>query len=434
MTAADARVPHARLIVALATLVVCSALLWLTRTFTFYFDEWTFITTAPDWTLATYFQPHNEHPSILFQLLYAALLHTVGLRSYLPYMALLLIAHGANVILLFEVVRRRAGDLIGVAAAALLLVLGAGWEDLVWAFQVAWLASIAFGLAALLVLDRRPALASGFLGVSLMFSAIGLFFAVAVAVQLALTPSRRRDLVWLAPVAAALAAWYLAFGRFASHPNPQPTAGNLLLDPVYTLWGLSQSAAGVIGEGGWVGIPLLVAAVLAVAWRWRRHGADPFAIGVATGLVAFYLVTGLTRAQLGVQQSGASRYVYVAAVLWLILLADAARGLPWRGTWRPALVALVFLACFNSAALLFSFVAARTVLMAWEQADYAALTAERGDPCVNGAAGVDPLVMPFVTAAQYYRSVDYFGDPATLPVADRAAFAAATARIRKAGC
>ncbi|HXN89886.1 MAG TPA: hypothetical protein VN906_00210 [Candidatus Sulfotelmatobacter sp.] len=434
MTAADVRVPRARLIVILAALVVCSALLWLTRSFTFYFDEWTFITTAPDWTVATYFQPHNEHPSILFRLIYSALLHSVGLRSYLPYMALLLIAHGANVVLLFELVRRRAGDLIGVAAAALLLVLGAGWEDMVWAFQMAWLASVAFGLAALLVLDRRPALAAGFLGVSLMFSAIGLFFAVAAAVQLALAPDRRRDLRWLAPVAVVLAAWYVAFGRFANHPNPQPTAANLLLDPVYALWGLSQSAAGVIGEGGWVGLPLLVLAVLAVAWRWRRHGADAFAIGVATGLVAFYLVTGLTRAQLGVQQSGASRYIYVAGVLWLILLADAARGLPWRGTWRPALVALVFLACFNSAALLFSFVAARTVLMAWEHADYAALSAERGDPCLNSAGGVDPLVMPFVTPAQYYRAVDYFGDPATLPVTDQAAFAAALARIRKAGC
>jgi hypothetical protein len=434
VTAAGVRVPHARVIVIVATLVVCSALLWLTRTFTFYFVEWTFITTAPDWTIATYFQPHNEHPSILFQLVYAALLHTVGLRSYLPYIALLLIAHGANVVLLFELVRRRAGDLIAMAAAALLLVLGAGWEDLLWAFQMAWLASVAFGLAALLVLGRRPALAAGFLAVSLMFSAIGLFFAVAAAVQLALTPERRRDLRWLAPVAVALAAWYVAFGRFASHPNPQPTAGNLLLDPIYALWGLSQSAAGVIGEGGWAGIPLLLAAVGAVGWRWRRQGPDALAIGVATGLVAFYLVTGLTRAQLGVQQSGASRYVYVAAVLWLVLLADAARGLPWRGTWRPALVALVFLACFNSAALLFSFVAARTVLMAWEHADYAALTAERGDPCLNSAAGVDPLVLPFVTAAQYYRAVDHFGDPATLPVADRAAFEAALVRIRKAGC
>jgi hypothetical protein len=132
LTAADVRVPHARLIVGLAALLVCSGLLWLSRTSSFYFDEWTYITSAPEWTLATYFQPHNEHPSILSQLVYAGLLHTIGLRSYVPYMALLLIAHAANVVLLFELVRRRAGDGIAVAAAALLLVRGAGWEDLLW--------------------------------------------------------------------------------------------------------------------------------------------------------------------------------------------------------------------------------------------------------------------------------------------------------------
>ncbi len=134
MTAAGVRVPRAREIVVAAALLGALCLLWATRNFTFYFDEWTFITTAPDWTPATIFQPHNEHPSILFRLVYWTLLNTVGLRSYLPYMALLALAHAANVLLLFELVRRRAGDLIGLAAALLLLVLGsscfrtrAGW-------------------------------------------------------------------------------------------------------------------------------------------------------------------------------------------------------------------------------------------------------------------------------------------------------------------
>ena len=429
--------PRALAMVVAAALIACAVILWLTRTYTFYFDEWTFISTAPDWTLATYFRPHNEHPAILFRLAYSTLLDTVGLRSYLPYMAALVVAHAANVVLLFELVRRRSGDLVALAAALLLLVLGAGWEDLLWAFQMAWLASVALGLGALLAMQnpRRMALATGLLAASLAFSGIGLAFAVAGTVQLLLTPARRRDVLWLVPVGIGLAAWFVAFGRFGNHPNPQPTAGNLLLDPLYTLWGMSQSVAGLIGEGGWVGAAVLAAAVAALAWHWWRHGADSFEIGAATGLVAFYLVTGLTRAQLGVQQSGASRYTYIGALLWLILLAGPARNLPWRGTWRPALTACLFLACFNSAVLLFEFSVAKTAQMERAVADLQALAAERGDPCLDPDGHSDLLVMPQVTARLYYRAVDRYGDPvAGIPVRDQSDFEAARANLRKAGC
>src|SRR2546429_571063 len=80
-------------------------------------------TTAPGWTLATYFEPHNEHPAILLRAAYSALLHTVGLRAYWPYMAVLVLAHMTNVLLLFELVRRRSGELIALGAALLLLLL-----------------------------------------------------------------------------------------------------------------------------------------------------------------------------------------------------------------------------------------------------------------------------------------------------------------------
>jgi len=270
---------------------------------------------------------------------------------------------------------------------------------------------------------------------SLAFSGIGVAFAVAATVQLALTPARRRDLLWLAPVAVALLAWYAAFGRFGNHPNPQPTAANLLLAPLYAMWGLGQGVAGLAGEGGWFGPPLLAAAIAAVAWRWRRHGVDPCMVGVAAGLVAFYLVTGLTRSQLGYQQSGSSRYIYVGAVLWLILLADAARSLPWRGTWRPALVACVFLACFSSGVLLFAFASAKTFQMERATADLQALDAERADPCLDSNGHPDLLVMPQVLPLAYYRAVDRYGDPvAGEPVRDRADFDAARANLRKAGC
>jgi hypothetical protein len=451
--AADVRVPHARVLVATTAAIACVAILWLARGFTFYFDEWTVILPADSsWT--AYLQPHNEHPAMLLRLIYAVLLSTVGMRTYVPYMAVLLALHASTAVLLFELVRRRAGELIAIGAAVLLLVMGAAWENLLWAFQIGFVGSVACGLGALASLhcgevppDSRSEARGGggarsglaatllLLG-SLMFSGIGLFFLIAAAVWLALTPERRRDLVWLAPVALALGVWYLAYGRSGTPPAPTSLAGNVAALPLYTVWGLGASVAGLIGEGGWVGPVLLPLAFAALGFSWRRRGPDGFTAGIAAALLAFYIVLGLNRAQIGYQQSGSGRYVYEGAVFWLLLLADAARDLPWRGTWRPALVACMFLACFNSGVLLYAYSAAKTEQMLRESADLQALAAERGDPCLSPNAIVDSLVMPQVTSPPaYYRAVDRYGDPAAGAPAIRGPdFERARANLLKPGC
>jgi hypothetical protein len=442
VNASEVRIPHVRVFVVIAALVASVAILWLARSFTFYFDEWTFILSAPDWTWATYLQPHNVHPVMLTRAIYAALFATVGLHSYLPYMGVLLALHAASVVLLFEVVRRRAGDLVGLGATALLIVLGAGWEDLLWAFQIQFIGSVACGLGMLLALQGQPRrrnrfLAAALLTASLMFSGVGLFFGVAAAVQLAATPGRRRDLLWLAPVAVALGAWFLAFGRSAAPITPPSFADIAAALPLYVIWGLGASAGGLIGVGGSAGLAVLALAGLAVAVGWRRAGkVDAFGLGIAAGLVTFYAVTGLVRVQFGYEQSGASRYSYPGAVFWLLLLADAARYLPWRGTWRPAVVACLFLASFSSGVLLFTFVVAKTVQMERQVADLQALAAERGDPCLDPNGAVDPFVMPVETSpALYYRAVDRYGDPSSgLPVVDRPDFDQARANLLTAGC
>jgi hypothetical protein len=441
MTLLSMRIPRARLIVVAAALVTEAAILWLTHTYSFYFDEWTFILTAPDWTWSSYLQPHNEHPVMLTRLIYAGLLSTVGLRSYLPYMAVLLALHATSAVLLFELVRRRAGDLLALASAALFLVLGSGWENLLWAFQIGFVGSVACGLGMLLSLAgpptrRRMAAAVVLLAASLMFSGIGACFAVAAAAQLALTPARRRQLLWLAPVLVLFGVWYLLFGRSGTPPNPPPTAGNIALLPLYTAWGLGQSAAGLIGQGGPWGPPALVVSALVIGVSWWRRKPDPFALGTLAALLALFVITGIGRAQLGYQQAGASRYVYEGAVFWLILLADAARELPWRGTWRPALAACLFLACFSSSVLLFSFASAKGVQMQREAADLQALAAERSDPCLNPDASVDKLVMPQVDRpAAYYRATDHYGDPvAGEAVGVRGYFDRARNNLMRPGC
>jgi hypothetical protein len=440
MTAAQVRIPHARLIVALAALAVCAAILLLTRGYTFYFDEWGFILGSPDWTLPTYFQPYNGHPAMLTRLIYTALLATVGLRSYLPYMAILLALHATSVVLLFELMRRRAGDLIGIACAALLLVIGAGWENLLWAFQMSFVGSVACGLGVFLALEcnarwRMPIVAA-LLAVSLTFSAIGLFFGLATAVRLIAARDRRKDLLWLMPVGLLFGAWFLTYGLHGVGSAAGTSTRNLSVLPLYTLWGLGASVAGLVGEGGWLGILVLVLAAAAVGYSWWRGGFDSFALGIAIALLAFYVVTGVVRGQIGYEQSGAGRYVYVGAVFWLILLGDAARRLRWHGTWRPATVALLFLACFNSGAVLVEFGTAKAAQMQRQVADLQALTAVRDNPCLNPNGAVDPLVMPAETIpALYYRAIDRYGDPSRgQPVPGRAAFDQARTNLLKPGC
>jgi hypothetical protein len=355
---------------------------------------------------------------MVFKLIYLALLNSVGLRSYWPYMAVLLALHGASAVLLFELVRRRAGDLVGLACAAILLVLGAGWEDLLWAFQIGFVGSVACGLGMMLALNgsgtrRRLAAGVALLTVSLMFSSIGLFFGVVVATTLLVSPKRRRELLWFAPIAVALAVWYLAFGRSGTSTVPPPSPANLLVLPAYVAWGLAGAVGGTVGVTGLPALVVLLAGAAAVGFAWWRVRPDAFAVGVAAGLVAFYVVTGLNRAQLGYDQSASGRYVYIGSVFWLILLADAAHLLPWRGTWRPALAACLFLACFNSGVLLWAYGTAKTELMQREVADLQALAEMRTESCLDPAGFADRLVMPQVNnPALYYRAVDRYGDPA----------------------
>jgi hypothetical protein len=363
------------------------------------------------------------------------------MHSYVPYMFVLLALHAISAVVLFELVRRRAGEAIALACAAMFLVLGAGWENLMWAFQIAFVGAVACGLGMLLALQdpsspRRLLAAVALLTASLMFSGIGVSFGVAAAVTLVLTPARRRELLWFAPVVIAFGAWYLAFGHNGTGSIPAHSAANILLVPLYAVWGLGQSAAGLIGLGGPWGPPALLGAGAVVAATWWRRRPDPLALGVLAALLSLYVVTGMTRAQIGYQQSGAGRYIYEGAVFWLILLADAARSLPWRGTWRPALVACLFLACFNSCVLLFVWTAAKTALMQRETADLQALVAERSDPCLKPAGWVDVVVMPQIDVpALYYRAIDRYGDPAAgRPITDRSDFDIARGNLTRSNC
>jgi hypothetical protein len=102
----------------------------------FHEDEWDFLgRTAGD--LGDLLRPHNEHWSTLPILVYRLLWWLVGLRSYVPYQAVLVLLHLTAAVLLRTVMRRAGvGPWISTAAASLFVLFGAGRDDIIWPFQI----------------------------------------------------------------------------------------------------------------------------------------------------------------------------------------------------------------------------------------------------------------------------------------------------------
>ena len=89
------------------------------------------------------------------------------MRTYAPYLVLVLVAHLALAWLLWLVMRRAdVHRWIATAAVALFILFGSGYDDILGAFNITFDGSLVFGVAQLLLadhdgpIDRRDWLAS----------------------------------------------------------------------------------------------------------------------------------------------------------------------------------------------------------------------------------------------------------------------------------
>jgi hypothetical protein len=416
---AGVKVPHAVPLAAAMCVAAFGLILYLARRFDFYYDEWDFVLGAPHWTLRDYFLPHNEHWSTLPSVIYKALFLTIGARSYLPFMGAVLLLHVATAFLLFLIIRRRSGDLLGLVAAAMLLFLGRGYENILWAFQVGFVGSIVFGLLAMYLLDTAAArrfvvvAASASLVISLTSSGIGLFFCGAIAVDLLLDPSRRKYLWVLIAPALAYALWYVRFGLQHAGVHRSPLSLTAIQQLVgYVPLGIGAAVAGLFSLSlNWSQLALaLLTAALALMWH-RAGKVDSRVLGAAAGLILQFALTGLVRAQFGDLQAGSPRYVYIGSVFLLLILTDAVRDLPWRGLWRPALATVVIVSVGWNAVHLRQAAASKDVQFAFQKAELRTVWLFRDAPGIDMNARIDPVLMPQVSAGAYLRSREELGSP-----------------------
>jgi hypothetical protein len=292
-------------------------LMSISRHLGFYADEWSFILGRRGWHPWVFLAPHNGHFSLVPVAIYKILFVTVGAGHSWPYRLVLVLLHLLCVGEIYVIASRRAGRWVALVPAGLLLLPGAAYEDLLWAFQIGFLGALAAGLGALLCLERSDRRGDGgamlLLCISLACASVGVAFTVG-ALALLLADKPRRGRAWVALVPLVLyALWYL---RYGSHES-QVIWGNLPSIPSYdTLIG----AYGFAGFGGLqlgygeIGLAAIAAWLLLRLWR-RQALPDGVLVGIVGALV-FWSLAGLARAQLG--DPGASRYVYPSLVFILL--------------------------------------------------------------------------------------------------------------------
>jgi len=305
----------------------------------FFLDDWDFLANRRAGDLSDLLRPHNEHWSTLPILVYRALWQLFGLRTYVPYQLVAILLHLTAAVLLRQVIRRAGvGPWIATVAASLFALFGAGDQDIVWAFQMAWSAALVLGLTHLVLADHDgPIDVRDWLGLlaglaGLLCSGVAVTMVVVVGLSALIRRGWRAALFHTAPLGFVYLVWWVAFAR-SEYTAAEGSAGAVLR----FVWNGVSTTFGEIGQLPGVGIVVgvLLAVGLFLAWggldrdALRRRAAAPGALLV--GSVVFLAIAGVGRAaDLGAEMARASRYLHVVAALSLPAIGVAVDALMRR--------------------------------------------------------------------------------------------------------
>jgi hypothetical protein len=412
----------------MASMIAFAGVLYVTSYKDFYYDEWDFVVGRRLWAPQAFVAPELYHLAAIPILIYKLLFLFVGLRTHVPYQAMLLLAHVAVALQLFAFIRRQSGDLLAFAASLILLFFGSGSYDIVFAFELTFVGAIAFSLAAILlsrdtshVVARIVAIALALIG-GLMCHVLTFAFIGAMFIELALDPRRRALLLGLVPPVIAFVAWYLIFDT-GSYPGSSGVTTELLRGPTgfalvaglvaFVMVGAEATAAGMFGLPANTGSAALAIVAVLVVWSlYQRRRLESWQLGMVAGLVGFFVLTGLGRLQFGVDYASQTRYVYVGAVFLLPLLAHTGKELPWRGLWRPALTLAFAAALFSNVLQLETAATSQVELMNVENAELQTVEYFRSAPDMNMDSPIDNRIMIWgLRAGAYLAARDALGSP-----------------------
>lgn len=325
-------------VIHLATLVAgFLVLLHANRDQWFFGDEWDFLAdrgVRGDYGL---WMPHTEHWSTAPILIYRALYATVGLRSYVPYVVVLLLLHVAVTHLLWQLMRKAGVDpALATALAAVYAVLGAGYENLLWAFQIGFIGSVALGLAGVLLVNHggpwrfRDYAAWAVSVLGLMFSGVSVTMVAVAGLVALMRRGLRHAALTVALPGAVYLLWFLRAGRQHLAPD-RGTFDDILTYPDYIWTGLRTALEQTVGLPG--AGTLLVLGLMAFLLRQggRASGPEAPVFACALGTLVMFVIIAVARAGLGERQAQASRYAYIVMALALPAIGLGLHELTARG-------------------------------------------------------------------------------------------------------
>jgi hypothetical protein len=414
----------ATLLLLAASLTSAAVILYFERDITFRLDEWEFLIGRPGFTADSIFLPHNEHIVVGPVLVYKALIALFGTASPRPFQIVSTATFIASVGLMYWWIQRRVGEWLALAAALPILFIGAAGEDLLWPFQIGFFVAMCCGLGMLLALDRHDPLgdklACALLFGALVFSTLGLSFAVAAAVAVMIGPHRlRRAFIVVIPV-ALYGIWWLRWGHLAENSF---SLHNVARSPVYVFDGFASSLSSLLGLAtsrdemaltslDW-GRVLFVGALLLAGLRLRRLGSIRPWFWVVTALaVSFWFLAALNAGPDRPPTSG--RYQYMGAVFILLVAAELLRGVKLSHRALAAVFAVCGLIVLSSGSYLHQLALNGQVTGNVVRADLAAVEIARDtvDPGFLPDASFSGTGDVYIPAGLYLAFADDSGSPA----------------------
>lgn len=283
-------------------------------------DEWSFFLDRRGMSADSLLMPHNQHFVLVPVLIYKLMLNVAGLDHYWVFRAVILALHVCVALVVFALARRRFGGWAAVACTAPVLFFGAGYENIIYPFQIQFVVPVAAGIGAFMLLEtgrrRADVWACAALVLVTVSSSVGLVFVVGAAVWLAL---RRRD--WRRWWIVGVPVVVYGLWRLNYHPDQSLDLGRIDQVPSLLVRYAVASCEGLFAVGAPFGavIAALVTIVVGVRLAHDRRDARTL-IGVIATAGAWWTLIALSRADIPVDQS---RYVYVGGVLIAAMLIEA---------------------------------------------------------------------------------------------------------------